>query len=75
MKFYKDTERGQEAVSEVTKEWFNEGAAAEHVNTEREKARADSAEKRADEEHKRADEAEKEIKRLKELLLEHNLEF
>lgn len=48
MKFYKDTERGQESVSEVTKEWYNEGAAAERVNTERERARADAAEKRAD---------------------------
>ena len=31
-------------MSEVTKEWFNEGVAAERVNTEREKKRADAAE-------------------------------
>ena len=62
MKYYKDTERGREAVSEVTKEWFKEGyekgVAAERVNTEKEKKRAESA--------------EEEIKRLKKLLSEQN---
>ena len=44
MKFYKDTERGQETVSEVTKELYDAGVAAERINTEKEKKRADAAE-------------------------------
>ena len=68
MKFYKETQRGQETVSEVTKEWFNEGVAAERINTEKEKKRADEAEKRAVSEKKRADALEKELNELKKKL-------
>ena len=62
MKFYKDTEREQESVSEVTKEWYNEGAAAERVNTERERARAEK-------EKARADAAEAELEQYKKSLI------
>jgi len=65
MKFYKDTERGQETVSEVTKELYDagyeKGTAAERVNTEKEKNRADL-------EKKRADAAEAEVLKLREEL-------
>ena len=67
MKFYKDTERGQESVSEVTKEWYNEGAAAERVNTERERARAEK-------EKARADAAEAELEQYKKIFGELNKE-
>ena len=38
------TQRGQETVSEVTKELYDAGVAAERINTEKEKKRADAAE-------------------------------
>ena len=58
MKFYKDTERGQDAVSEVTKEWYNEGYAAAIKEQE----------KIIEKEKKRADAAEQEIEKLREKL-------
>ena len=71
IRFYKETERGQDAVSEVTKLWKQEGyelglAAGreeERLNTEREKERADAAETDAKE-------AKAEIERLRKLLTE-----
>ena len=45
-----------------------EGRAAERINTERERARADAAENRADAAESRADELEKEILKLKKQL-------
>ena len=59
------TQRGQETVSEVTKELYDagyeKGTAAERVNTEKEKNRADL-------EKKRADAAEAEVLKLREEL-------
>ncbi|MCR4648273.1 MAG: Rpn family recombination-promoting nuclease/putative transposase [Lachnospiraceae bacterium] len=72
IKFYKNTERGQESVSEVTKEWFKEGyergVADERTLTDKERARADEAEVRANEEKARADALEKEVNELKKKL-------
>ena len=78
IRFYKGTERGQDAVSEVTKLWKQEGyelglAAGreeERLNTEREKERADAAEARAD---AVAREAKEEIERLQKLLAQSGL--
>lgn len=81
MKYFKDTERGQDAVSEVTKEWEREGyekgyAAAikeQKEIIEKEKSRAETEKVRADVEKIRADTAESEIKKLKKLLEENNI--
>lgn len=70
MKFYKDTERGQDAVSEVAKEWFNEGYAAA-LNEQKEIIEKEKT--RADYEKARADAAETENKRLKKLLEDNNI--
>jgi predicted transposase/invertase (TIGR01784 family) len=65
MKFYKDTERGQDAVSEVTKEWYNEGYVA--ATKEQEKI--------IEKEKKRADAAEQEIEKLKRIIKENNIKI
>ena len=71
IQFYKGTERGQKAVSEVTKKWKREGyeegliagreqgIAQEHVHTE--------------EQRKRAEAAEEENRRLRELLKKNDI--
>ena len=65
MKYYKEDERGQDTVSEVTKQWkqegFEEGIALERINTEKEK--------------KRADELELENQRLKKILEENKIKI
>ena len=81
MKYFKDTERGHDAVSEVTKEWEREGyekgyAAAikeQKELIEKEKSRAETEKIRADVEKIRADTAESEIQKLKKLLEENNI--
>jgi predicted transposase/invertase (TIGR01784 family) len=67
MKFYKDTERGQDAVSEVTKEWEREGYEKGYAAAIKEQEQIIEKEK------KRADTAESEIKKLKKLLEENNI--
>lgn len=74
MKFYKDTERGQNAVSEVTKEWEREGYEKGYAAAIKEQKEIIEKEKsRAETEKIRADTAESEIKKLKKLLEEKHI--
>lgn len=74
MQYYKGTERGQEAVSEVTKKWKQEGYEAGlsagikegiEQGIEQERVHTEEQRKRADAEKARADAAEAELERLK----------
>ena len=72
MKYYKEDERGQDTVSEVTKQWkregYEEGLAASKELVEKEKSKARKAEKRAKAAEARAQAAEEELARLKSMM-------
>ena len=69
MKYYKEDERGQGTVSEVTKQWkregYEEGLAA---GIEKERKKTKEAEKRAKAAEARAQAAEEELARLKSMM-------
>ena len=79
MKYYKEDERGQDTVSEVTKQWkkegYEEGLAAskdiikkEQAKTKKAEKRAKAAEESAKREKARAEAAEEELAKLKRMM-------